>query len=554
MRGAVDTGCRLEPLIVLKGDWEEMGREFARKTGNTGLLSYFLDSPARLARHAAKGKPAWMCRLLEGVLRFGCLWPASWMVRREDRAFLRGVSKELSVVSGELCSSFAAPDVFNLLVSLACRLRGGGVFHQLPQCSSFVVLPPASGDGALYHGRNLDFAGGDHWSFNQRLVLVEPRGGIPFVMVTGEGLYSPGVTAVNREGIAVSVNMLFVQGMRLCRRPLLTTLSRLISTARSVEEAGAVLRKWLPFSGWGVTVSDPVRGECALFEVSPSGLFRVDPEDGLLFSTNTCLSNGMQEIEYAPSSTWAEHNQVRYLRLRELLGSRRGYLDAISCLSVLSDHHDASSGCEQVLGNAVAMAGNVLSVLFDFGNQRLWVSRGRVPPNSLGIYEAYSLDALFRGEAEVVSRIPARGMQGVGKGLASFFRAMRAWDENLDLDGSIRWMRLAAKEAPSEPLFRFILALLLVKSGDYKGASGLLQGLLNERLSPVKVSQVMLWLARVHDLEGGRRDALDWYEKAASVARYQDVVAAAMRGKKSPYSPKDAAGLDLLFLVADWVD
>ncbi len=556
MRGAVETGFQgRSPLTVLRGDWHEMGAEFGLCTEPTGLLDYFLHSPRRLVRHAFKERG----RLLEGLgywaLRGLFLFPASLRVRGEDRRFLKGISQAGSLSYRRLLESFAAPDLFSALVCLGCRFRGRAMPHVMPLCSSFVVTPSVSADGTLYHGRNLDFAGGLHWSHAQQMVLVEPAKGIPFVMVTGKGLYLPGVTAINREGLTVSVNMLFVGGARPFRTPLLTVLSQVISQAHSIESAESILRRRWTFAGWGITVSDSKTGEGALFETSPQGVFRVDPEGGVLCSTNTCLSPPLHEREYAPSSTWVEHNHTRYLRLRKLLRSKRGEIDASACLSILSDPYDASSEQTQVVGNAIAMAGNVLSVLFNPQNDTLWLSEGEVPANTLGVYTAYSLSALFRGEAEVKERVvPNPETKERRRGLLHFLNSMHAWDEHLDLDRAVEEMGLAVDACSEEPLFRFMLSLLLCKSGECQKALNCMDALGQANLSSLRRTQVTLWKGRIMDLMDRRREAVALYRQTIAMSRYQDLTDAGFRGLRRGYSRRELERLDFLFLVADWVE
>jgi len=556
MRGAVEPVLKGEaPLVVLRGDWKEMGAKSARLTEDAGLLDYFLHSPRRFAAHAFKERGRLLEELGYRALKAICLFPASLGVRGEDRGFLKGMAKGASLSYRQLLESFAAPDIFAALVHLACRFRGRAIPQVMPLCSSFVVTPEASGDGTLYHGRNLDFAGGLHWSHAQRMVLVEPERGIPFLMLTGEGLYIPGVTAINREGLTISVNMLFVGRTRLFRTPLLTILSQVISQADSIEAAESILRRRLPFAGWGITLSDSKTGEGVLFETSPAGLFRVEPEDGILCSTNTCLSPRTQEWEYAPSSTWVEHNHTRYRRLKELLLQEKGQIDAPACLSILSDPHDASSGQVQLLGNAIAMAGNVLSALFNPQNDTLWLSQGEVPANSLGVYTAYSLSGLFRGEVEVKGRMaPHPESKERRIGFRHFMNALHAWDEHLDLNSAVKEMELAEDFSPQEPLFSFMLALLLCKKGEFQKALEHLESLGQARLSCLRRTQVTLWKGRIMDLVGRRGDAVALYRQAISMSRYKDLTDAAWRGMRRGYSSRELQRLDFLFLVADWVE
>ena len=542
-------------LSVLTGDWGSMGAQFSKDTTSTELLDYFVDAPSRTADHLFKHRSPFLKGVSSKAFRWFFFNLPALRVRSEDRRFLKGMAEVLSYNGFDLVVTFAAPDIFNFLVYLGCALAGKGLPHVLPLCSSFVVLPEVSADGALCHGRNLDYAGGPLWSNSQSFVLVEPEKGVPFVMVTGEGLYLPGITATNKEGITVGVNMLFVRGYGIIKRPVLTILSEVISQARSLEDAERILKSSSTFAGWGIMVSDAKSGKAALFELSPYGAFRVDPSNGILCLTNTCLSTQLQLKEYAPSATWVEHNHTRLLRLKRLLEESRGEFTAQRGLEILSDHYDAFAHNTQILGNAIAMAGNVLSALFCPSRDEIWVSCGEAPLNSFGVYHAYSLGSLFKGELELKRRVVTHPeIKDRVKGFRFFMESLRAWDERLDLKGAIENMRLAVEESPNEPLFRFLLALLLAMGFEFAKALEELDAFEKLKISALRVAQTKLWKGRLYDLLDHREKAVEFYKEAVRLSRYKDITDAAWLGMKKPYTAKELKQLELLFLVADWIE
>lgn len=104
---------------------------------------------------------------------------------------------------------YVPPKYFEELRGLAAgaelpyeEVRVANFIPELFHCSGFALLPEATADGKLYHGRVLDYA--TDWGLQEHAVLmiVEPDDGIPFVNVTYAGFIGC-VTGMNAQHVSI---------------------------------------------------------------------------------------------------------------------------------------------------------------------------------------------------------------------------------------------------------------------------------------------------------------------------------------------------------------
>jgi len=135
--------------------------------------------------------------------------------------------------------------------------------------------------------------------------------------------------------------------------------------------------------------------------------------------------------------------------------------------------------------------------------------------------------------------------------------ALRLWDEEMDLEGTLRAVSEALEaleEGDEEPLFFMVRGLLLAKKGEYSSAREDFQRVLNSFLSPYRKAQALLWLARLADLEGKRTEALDGYREVISCSSWLDITKAAWMGIRKPYNKRLLKRMDVALLVAEYID
>ncbi len=110
------------------------------------------------------------------------------------------------------------------------------MFH----CSGFALLPSATVDGTLYHGRVLDYAIDWHLQEHAVLIVAEPKGGIPFVNVTYSGFIGS-VTGMNAA--QVSIGEMGGRGLGHWQGvPMAYLVREVLETAGDLDAAVALFR------------------------------------------------------------------------------------------------------------------------------------------------------------------------------------------------------------------------------------------------------------------------------------------------------------------------
>jgi isopenicillin-N N-acyltransferase-like protein len=134
--------------------------------------------------------------------------------------------------------------------------------------------------------------------------------GARFATMTEAGMLAK--VGVSTRGIAVGLNILYHErdGRGELGIPVHLVLRRLLGEAANTGDAWALLRE-TPFSASScITVLDAA-GDGAHFELSPAGVARVEPRDGLLAHSNHFLDERLAEGEAEQPPDWMPGSQAR---------------------------------------------------------------------------------------------------------------------------------------------------------------------------------------------------------------------------------------------------
>lgn len=543
-------------LFVLEGSWDEMGSQWGRFFADNQRVKegfeYYSREPERVSAHLSPHNPVKRA-LLKWAFKAG-LALLSGRVREEDRRFLKAFAEGMGFSSHKALSTFCFPDFFNCLLSISNNLLGLSIPHIPLGCSVFVAFDSATKDKALYHGRNLDYSGGRVWEKGHCILVMKPKNAIASVNVLSEGVYAPGITAINEEGLCVSVDLCFTRDVSFRRTPLLSLLSEIVSSAKRLRDVADILRKKKPLAGWAVTVSSASEKDAAVFELSASSVEMVHPENGILCYTNMYLSEGKKMKEYAPSYVWVENNYVRYDRLRQFLLENSGLLDEKMLIALLGDTYDPLIEREMAFANTISNAANISSALFCAEKDRLWVAEGDVPVNRKSFVE-FSLSKLFSGKAEVLGELKGNSLgEKKERAFRYFVEACFSWEAEANLEAVIAFMDKAVEEDDGEPLYFFVRALFLLKAERIEEAFRDIEVVLKGPLTHYKRLVVSLWKARIYDLMGNREEAYHWYEKVVSGRAPLDLQKMAWKGIKKGYTRRMLKKMDVIPFLADFVD
>ncbi len=543
-------------ILLLEGAWEEIGEAFGKHLNHQARRSieYMLSGSRRIASHAAPDSP--LKRLLfsaglELLFRLKAFRPAD----EREESFFKGFEKSSGYGFRKVLSYFYAPDASSYVMSLADRILKRSTPPVLLGCSSFVALPGTTKDGTTIHARNLDYIGGKYWEKGHCIAVLRPRGELASVNVISSGVFCPGITAVNEEGIGISLHMNFTRDVGFKNRPITSTVLEITSKARKLADAIEIARKNPPMGGWTIVVSSAKEGDAVAIEMSSSKTDIIHPDNSLIYYTNAYLSPAMRNAEYAPSYIWVENNHARLSRLKELLFRNLGNISPQVAAEILSDTLDPTIERETALGHTISNATNISSAIFNYEGDEIWVSDSPVPANR-GSFKGYKISSLLSGKPEPIGEIRGKRLsEHKERAFRSFVEACFEWEESASPRKAYGHLLLAAETDPDEPLYLFNLALMLAKMGEYKQSLSVLKQLYEEAdLNPTRRAQITLWYARLSDVCSLREKALELYREVIRMRAPIDLLKRAEKGLQKPFSPKELRKVDILPFIADIIE
>ena len=199
--------------------------------------------------------------------------------------------------------------------------------------------------------------------------------GARFATMTEAGILAK--VGVSTRGIAVALNILYHErdGRGELGVPVHLVLRRLLGEAASVDDAWALLRD-TPFSASScITVLDAAGGG-AHFELSPAGVARVEPRDGLLAHSNHFLDETLAAGEGEQPADWMPGSHAR---LDVAVRAAPGELgDGLALLATHESDPQAICRHDEPSGEPnTPLVGTVVSVAMRPGVPELLVAAGQ---------------------------------------------------------------------------------------------------------------------------------------------------------------------------------
>ncbi|MEJ5329044.1 MAG: C45 family peptidase [Desulfobaccales bacterium] len=250
------------------------------------------------------------------------------------------------------------------------------VANALPRCSAVAVTPPRSATGGVLVGRNLDYPLFiDVLVRQQRVFLVTPEGGVPFLSVAWPG-YVGVCTGMNRRGVVLC------QLTAVCRRatfrgvPAALRFRLALERGESLTAAARELLALPATIGNNVLVADA--SGALVLELAPGAWACRRPLAGLLTATNHFQAPEMANLKgrfprrppgspLSPEHFSEAYSLARDRRLRELAEGK--LLMPQDLMKILADPQ-------------VANPGTVVSAVFSPPEGTLWLAQGESAPVS----------------------------------------------------------------------------------------------------------------------------------------------------------------------------
>jgi isopenicillin-N N-acyltransferase-like protein len=203
-------------------------------------------------------------------------------------------------------------------------------------CSTFGVLPEASGDGHTWLGQNWDWLVGVH---RRTFVLRIRRTGKPSLVCLTEAGIAGGKMGVNECGIGLVENGLASDrdGGNPYQKPFHMRCREILDGDRYEEALRPVMETRRTCSANFVVGA--AGGEIIDLESSPDHVSYVHPEDGVVTHSNHFLGSGHGESQMEKIGP---NTLYRAARLRRLL-QRSNPIDVDAMKAAMSDHFGAPS-------------------------------------------------------------------------------------------------------------------------------------------------------------------------------------------------------------------
>ncbi len=424
---AVGHAAKLEaPQVALpadevkpgRGDVRRFGPAYARRAGRI-LQVGLVGSPETIGySHARLLYPEMVEN--EGVLlgRFRDQVPlravrsllldlAQLRYRRVDSQMAPERLREIAATSlgfqpdpyAELFPTFQRFVYLNALYDISLSFEGSPLIG----CTTFTFDHEATADGSGLLARAFDFEVDDVFDERKALFLVRETGKIPFASVAWPGLVGV-VSGMNLEGVAVVVHGGRAREPRAEGEPVVHALRRVLSEARSTEEAARLLSTRTPMVSHIVIVTD-AQGHSATIERAPGvadQLRALPPRAATTNHFESALRDDPRNLRVREGTSTLPR-RARGDRLISELDPRAPVTPARAA-TLLRDRR-SEDGSALPLGDRRAIDALIAThgVIFETGERRLWVSEA---PHLLGRFRSFELRQLLSADYDPEADAP----------------------------------------------------------------------------------------------------------------------------------------------------
>jgi hypothetical protein len=541
--------CEPTKVIHVSGSDFEIGSQHAAALGdsvNRGMSKFYFDFWARAINTAPPGK------IEAALFKIGRLLIDPMLVRHlarrlppllADRA--RGIAAVCGRPHDEFTTAMILPDLLPILEVLAFKIKPSNFIEVLPPprfgCSSFI-----NRGKYFLHGRNLDFPGVAYFDRYPVIQVTKPLKGMRYIGFTTAGAPICGITGINEEQISVSLHQHYCREASLRGEPPFAIGEKILASAKSIDDATKILQSSRVSSSWAFIITDGKRREAMIYECHPkaNGMTHLTPESDTLTHSNYFQSANCRPAEFATTARMNWDNFSRKARLAELVGERGAELTPEQAVRCISDHYDPFWEEEKTINRTVSQVYNVQSLVLDPEKMKVYFAEGDAPIH-LGNYQEYDLSEMFAGrEGRTAIRYSGYRFKDEKKKRAKnqyILSFIAAFDGDLV---QAQKRLLLALEEDFLPEAAYVAGIILLKLGDEEKGRQLLTearehieakvASTGKPMFPPEYFEILLFLARAHDLMGQHDDAKAVYRLISKHPDLQDphVRAIATRARK----------------------
>ncbi len=532
-------------MLRLSGTPFEMGRAHgaAAKTANAlhaiEFYGNFMDS---VFQFQVESSSRWLRNRARSFIRQFVERPYIERIPNYFRETITGFSEGSGLPVELLLRAFVMPDVYSYLLARQQRMLKTLTLKPMAMgCTAFSILGDRGKGVPFLHARNLDFPGGEAWYLHPTVVEYVPKEGMRYVSVTTLGIDTAGITSMNEAGITLSLNMNYSTSSTTGATPIVAIGQDIIRRARSLKEAGEVLREFRFGAGWSFLIASQKENNAMVVEGDSNEVSYRGVKGGWLVCTNHYHDAAMAEREYWITDGRKVDTRARYDRAASLLSKNTKGIQVEDAVSILSDSFDLVWGKERAFGSTISQAHTVLSVVFEAENRRLYMATGRAPVSKSSFAEVECFSGPILRDRRLGGATDERAR-------ASYVAAYEYYFPSGDLVRSEQCLNEAVTLSPNEPLYHLMLGLILMKRSQPLQARNEFEQVIRCGETPLRELQATLYLGWANDLAGDREGALKAYEKVSADVRFKS---RAKRAIHHPFQPRDARKLVLDFTLGE---
>ncbi len=288
----------------------------------------------------------------------------------------------------ELFPTFQRFVYLNALYDISLSFEGSPLIG----CTTFTFDGAATADGSGVLARAFDFEVDDIFDRRKAVFFVRETGKIPFASVAWPGLIGV-VSGMNLEGVAVVVHGGRAREPQAVGEPVVHALRRVLSEARTTEDAARLLAERSPMVSHIVIVTD-AHGHSAAIERAPGVKDTVRFLPSRAATTNhfeSSLKDDPKNLRVRANTSTLPRRARGDRLLAEL--PQNAALTPLMAANLLRDRN-ATDGSPLPLGDRRAINALIAThgVIMQTGTRMLWVSES---PHLLGHFRAFDLRRLL---------------------------------------------------------------------------------------------------------------------------------------------------------------
>lgn len=238
-------------------------------------------------------------------------------------------------------------------------------------CSGATASSRNTNSGDFIHIRNLEQTTMmKTWNNAPVIFMVKQKNKIPYVAFGTAGMIFPGgISGFNEEGITVSLHQLNSESYKLQTKKgqgyILPFLQqKILSDAKSIDEAIAIVKKAKVFSSWIILIGDAKNDESATIEVSSEDVVVSQRKTNKPVAiSNHFLSKQMQKHHFHKSMSYYMETSARFSLMNYQLKKYDGVISDQFMVDLMANHYDVYAKENRLFGRSLARASNIMTTM-----------------------------------------------------------------------------------------------------------------------------------------------------------------------------------------------